>query len=146
MAPTTRVIVHLDLDCFYAQVEQRRLNIPRDQPVAVQQWGSLLAINYVARKFGIGRMDNVADARKKCPQIHLPHVETLGENRKPGSVFDRTHQKAILRRYRVASKEIFEILARFAPICERASIDEAYLDVTQQVLEKMKSMVLPVVI
>ncbi|KAJ0407394.1 hypothetical protein ATCC90586_000101 [Pythium insidiosum] len=141
MAPATRVIVHLDLDCFYAQVEQRRLNIPRDEPVAVQQWGSLLAINYVARKFGIGRMDNVADARKKCPQIHLPHVETLGENRKPGSVFDRTHQKAILRRYRMASKEIFEILARFAPICERASIDEAYLDVTQQVLDKMTQMV-----
>lgn len=55
-APSTcRVIVHLDLDCFYAQVEQRRLEIPADQPVAVQQWGSLLAVNYVARKFGVLR-------------------------------------------------------------------------------------------
>jgi nucleotidyltransferase/DNA polymerase involved in DNA repair len=54
-----RVIVHLDLDCFYAQVEQRRLGIPASEPVAVQQWGSLLAVNYVARKFGIKRSASV---------------------------------------------------------------------------------------
>ena len=52
---STRVIIHLDLDCFYAQVEQRRLNIPDGQPIAVQQWGSLLAVNYDARKFGVER-------------------------------------------------------------------------------------------
>lgn len=50
-----RVVIHLDLDCYYAQVEQRRLKIPADQPVAVQQWGCLLAVNYVARKFGVLR-------------------------------------------------------------------------------------------
>lgn len=51
----TRVIIHLDLDCFYAQVEKRRLKIPDGQPVVVQQWGSLLAVNYDARKFGVER-------------------------------------------------------------------------------------------
>jgi nucleotidyltransferase/DNA polymerase involved in DNA repair len=50
-----RVIIHLDLDCFYAQVEQQRLKIPDGKPVAVQQWGSLLAVNYEARKFGVER-------------------------------------------------------------------------------------------
>lgn len=50
-----RVIIHLDLDCFYAQVEQRRLQIPATEPVAVQQWGSLLAVNYVARAAGVKR-------------------------------------------------------------------------------------------
>ena len=54
---STRVIIHLDLDCYYAQVEQRRLHIPDGQPVAVQQWGSLLAVNYAARKFGVERGD-----------------------------------------------------------------------------------------
>lgn len=54
-ASACRVVVHLDLDCYYAQVEQRRLKIPADQPVAVQQWGSLLAVNYVARQFGVLR-------------------------------------------------------------------------------------------
>ena len=38
-----RVIAHLDLDCFYAQVERNRLGIPDEVPLAVQQWGSLIA-------------------------------------------------------------------------------------------------------
>ncbi|KUF78308.1 DNA polymerase eta [Phytophthora nicotianae] len=115
---TTRVIIHLDLDCFYAQVEQRRLQIPDGQPVAVQQWGSLLAVNYEARKFGVKR-------------------DTLGENRKPGQPFDRTHQKAILRRYRVASREIFAILGSVVSIIEKASIDEAFMDVTDMAKERL---------
>ncbi|CAH0476242.1 unnamed protein product [Peronospora belbahrii] len=134
----TRVIIHLDLDCFYAQVEQRRLHIPDGQPVAVQQWGSLLAVNYDARKFGVERGDFVDDAKKKCPQIHLPHVDTLGENRKPGQVFDRTHQKAILRRYRVASREIFGILSSMVPVIEKAGIDEAFMDVTDMAKERLE--------
>ncbi|KAG7396741.1 hypothetical protein PHYBOEH_001865 [Phytophthora boehmeriae] len=132
-----RVIIHLDLDCFYAQVEQRRLDIPDGEPVAAQQWGSLLAVNYVARKFGVERGDFVDDARKKCPQIHLPHVDTLGENRKPGQPFDRTHQKAILRRYRIASREIFAVLGSMVPVIEKASIDEAFMDVTEMARERL---------
>ncbi|CAI5731973.1 unnamed protein product [Peronospora destructor] len=137
---STRVIIHLDLDCYYAQVEQRRLNIPDGQPVAVQQWGSLLAVNYAARKFGVERGDFVDDAKKKCPQIHLPHVDTLGENRKPGQAFDRTHQKAILRRYRVASREIFSILGSMVSVIEKAGIDEAFMDVTDMAEERLAQM------
>ncbi|TYZ67632.1 hypothetical protein PybrP1_011409, partial [[Pythium] brassicae (nom. inval.)] len=135
-----RVIVHLDLDCFYAQVEQRRLGIPADQPVAVQQWGSLLAVNYVARAAGVLRGEHTSEALKKCPTIHLPHVDTLGENRGPNEVFDRKHQKAILRRYRLASREIFAVLNRLAPLCEKAGIDEAFLDLTQQAQERLAQM------
>lgn len=47
----SRVILHLDLDCFYAQVEMRRLGVARDQPLAVQQWDGVIAVNYAARKF-----------------------------------------------------------------------------------------------
>ncbi|KAL4167248.1 hypothetical protein KRP22_012734 [Phytophthora ramorum] len=140
MDGSTRVIIHLDLDCFYAQVEQRRLQIPDGQPVAVQQWGSLLAVNYEARKFGVERGDFADDAQEKCPQIHLPHVDTLGENRKPGQVFDRTHQKAILRRYRIASREIFSILGSMVPVIEKASIDEAFMDVTEMAKERLAEM------
>uniref|UniRef100_M4BQN2 UmuC domain-containing protein n=1 Tax=Hyaloperonospora arabidopsidis (strain Emoy2) TaxID=559515 RepID=M4BQN2_HYAAE len=111
---STRVIIHLDLDCFYAQVEQRRLNIPDGQPIAVQQWGSLLAVNYDAH--------------------------TLGENRTPGQLYDRTHQKAILRRYRVASREIFAILGSIVPVVEKASIDEAFMDVTDMAKAKLAQM------
>ncbi|RLN63537.1 hypothetical protein BBJ29_002865 [Phytophthora kernoviae] len=135
-----RVIIHLDLDCFYAQVEQRRLKIPDGEPVAAQQWGSLLAVNYVARKFGVERGDFVDDAKKKCPQIHVPHVDTLGENRKPGQLYDRTHQKAILRRYRVASREIFAVLGSIVSVAEKASIDEAFMDVTEMAQERLAQM------
>ncbi|EQC30566.1 hypothetical protein SDRG_11624 [Saprolegnia diclina VS20] len=140
-----RVILHLDLDCFYAQVEAVRLGIPDGEPVAVQQWGSLLAVNYAARPFGVSRSDYIVDARKKCPQIHLPHVETIGEGSVPppgadltkNPHFDRSRQKAVLRRYRLASREIFHILAKHAPVYERASIDEAFLDVTDQATARL---------
>ncbi|KAI9916874.1 hypothetical protein PsorP6_017823 [Peronosclerospora sorghi] len=138
----TRVIIHLDLDCFYAQVEQRRLKIPEGQPVAVQQWGSLLAVNYEARKFGVERGDFVDQAKKKCPQIHLPHVDTLGENRKVGHLYDRAHQKAILRRYRVASREIFAILGSMVSTIEKASIDEAFMDITDLAKERLAQMLM----
>lgn len=70
-----------------------------------------------------------------------PHVDTLGENRRPGEVFDRKHQKAILRRYRIASRAIFEIISAMAPVYEKAGIDEAYLDVSIQAAERLAQMV-----
>jgi hypothetical protein len=50
-----RVVIHVDMDCFYAQVEHRRLKIPSSQPLAVQQWEGLIAVNYAARAKGITR-------------------------------------------------------------------------------------------
>lgn len=180
------MVVHLDLDCFYAQVEQRRLGLPAHEPIAVQQWGSLLAVNYVARGFGVQRgacataaaagwrrelMATTATHRRvhlgrqeEVPQdppgafvglaavrpplrpltsiwIWQPHVDTLGENRRLGEAFDRTHQKAILRRYRVASREIFAVLGTFTTAIEKASIDEAFLDVTDLALKRLADMV-----
>ena len=44
-----RVILHADLDAFYAQVEQVRLEIPLETPLCVQQWNGLVAVNYAAR-------------------------------------------------------------------------------------------------
>lgn len=108
--------------------------------------------------------EHISDAKKKCPAIHLvsrmrlllargsarltcvvvkPHVDTLGENRRPGEPFDRTHQKAILRRYRVASREIFAVLGRFASVIEKAGIDEAFLDVTDLAIKRLADTVGP---
>jgi hypothetical protein len=70
-----------------------------------------------------------------------PHVELLGENRKPHSAYDRTHQKAILRRYRVASKAIYEVLGCSGAMVERAGIDESYLDLTDLVQKRIETMV-----
>jgi nucleotidyltransferase/DNA polymerase involved in DNA repair len=110
--------------------------------------------------------EHISDAKKKCPSIHLvsrmclrlllarrsirltsvvvkPHVDTLGENRRPGEPFDRTHQKAILRRYRVASREIFAVLGRFASVIEKASIDEAFIDITDLAIKRLADTVSP---
>ena len=65
------------MDAYYAQAEMIRLNISKDKPLAVQQWHGLLAINYVARKFGISRDTLAKDAKKLCPEIILPHVDTF---------------------------------------------------------------------
>jgi DNA polymerase eta len=170
-------------------VEQKRLNIPRDTPCAVQQWAGLIAVNYAAREKGVTRHMRVAEARAKCPDIVLVHVETIGDegsgkgkqeekreeenavnqeggqgvaagqmhglqhindndpqNPNPNFIGGRRHQeegssatrathKACLERYRRASAEIMALLRSLLPSCavEKASIDEAYIDVTAAV-------------
>eukprot|EP00899_Mesostigma_viride_P009389 jgi/Mesvir1/18451/Mv14306-RA.2 len=208
-----RVIVLVDMDCFYAQL-------------AVQQWDGLIAINYPARAAGIDRHARVWDAKKKCPELVLVHVETIGyeaggsssvgpssahagassphnsgtssvhagadgahtatggggssttgsgitgaasaptgqegtlttgegraqmgqtigdgtSNHGDGSMPPpprREKGKVSLDRYRVASHRVFAILRRFSSLVERASIDEAYLDITAQVNEEYARM------
>eukprot|EP00435_Cladocopium_sp_Y103_P035028 s793_g9.t1 len=158
MAPRTgqRVIAHLDLDCFYVQVEHRRLGLgkppwtSRESPAAaVQQWDGLIAVNYAARAHGVKRGMRAADARKACPDITLVHVETISEGTEEMSVDhgeslapDRRTQKACLRRYRQASEEVFAVVQRHATRCEMASIDEVYLDLTEEVGQRLSSQTL----
>ncbi len=137
-----RVILHIDLDCFYCQVEHRRLGIPRDVPLAVQQWDGLIAVNYPARARGISRHMRVKEAKSKCNDLVLVHVETIGieapsteqdeladENALQN---DRLNKKACLERYRLANAEILDVLHDEIPTCpiEKASIDEVYIDAT----------------
>ncbi|MCO5562883.1 hypothetical protein L7F22_016519 [Adiantum nelumboides] len=131
--PSSSVILHVDLDCFYAAVEHARLGIPPEKPLAVQQWEGLIAVNYAARAAGIVRHDRVADALRKCPDLQLVHVETIGNDKGDGVAARRDTSKVSLERYRQASKCVFNIFHQFADICERASIDEAYMDVTRKV-------------
>jgi DNA polymerase eta len=73
-----RVIIHVDMDCWYCQVEQKRLGIARDVPCAVQQWSGLIAVNYAARQAGITRHMRVQEAVKVCPDLVAIHVEVWG--------------------------------------------------------------------
>ncbi len=77
-----RVVALIDCDCFYANVESQRLGLPLTVPLAVQQWSSLLAVNYAARVCGVARFDNVTTALQKCPHIVLVHVDTVDEQRR----------------------------------------------------------------
>ncbi|URE48848.1 impB/mucB/samB family C-terminal domain [Musa troglodytarum] len=116
-----RVIAHVDMDCFYVQVEQRKNPELRGLPTAVVQYnswkgGGLIAVGYEARKFGVKRSMRGDEAKRICPNIQLIQVPVA-------------RGKADLNLYRNAGSEVVSILATKGR-CERASIDEVYLDLT----------------
>ncbi|XP_037414142.1 DNA polymerase eta-like isoform X2 [Triticum dicoccoides] len=123
-----RVIAHLDLDCFYVQVEQRRNPALKGQPTAVVQYndwkgGGLIAVSYEARKFGVKRSMRGDEAKNVCPGINLVQVPV-------------SRDKADLNVYRNAGSEVIAILSTKGK-CERASIDEVYLDLTDAAKEML---------
>ena len=111
---TPRKIVHIDMDAFYASVEQRDNPELRGKPVAVgypEARGVVAAASYEARKFGVHSAMPSVTAKRKCPElIFVPHR------------FDV---------YRAVSQQIREIFADYTPLIEPLSLDEAYLDVTE---------------
>ncbi|KAI1500176.1 hypothetical protein F5X99DRAFT_419415 [Biscogniauxia marginata] len=110
----TQHIVHIDCDAFYAAVEQLDRPEIEHVPFAVGS-GVLTTCNYVARKFGVRSGMAGFVAKKLCPELLL-----LRPN------FDKYSAKA---------QEVREILADYDPRFESASIDEAYLNVTQYCIE-----------
>lgn len=144
------VVLHLDLDSFYAQVERERLRLPSDAAVVVVQWRMALAVSYPARKYGIKRGANVDDIRRLAgDKVTVVHVETIGGESRPdapgaahGTEVVNT-QKISLARYRTASNKVFAsmtaAIANYHAKFQRASIDEAYIDVTREVDRRMSA-------
>ena len=139
-----RFIIHVDLDCFYCQVEQLRLQIPHDVPCVVQQWGSLIAVNYAARARGVTRFMHLSEALRVCPDVRAVHTATyaLGSvNYEYHSNPSKSTHKVSLEPYRQASRRIHSLIQRVAGslcIYERAGIDEAYIDVTREVYLRLR--------
>ncbi|CAM4724930.1 unnamed protein product [Leuciscus chuanchicus] len=124
-----RVIALVDMDCFYVQVEQRLNPELKNKPCVVAQYktwkgGGIIAVSYEARAHGVTRNMWADDARTLCPDLQVARVR-------------ESHGKADLTHYREASVEVIEVMSRFAVI-ERASIDEAYMDLTASVQERLK--------
>ncbi|KAF2202325.1 DNA/RNA polymerase [Delitschia confertaspora ATCC 74209] len=137
-----RVIAHVDLDAFYAQCETIRLGLPPTTPLAVQQWQSLIAINYPARAFGLSRHITCTDAVKLCPELRLQHVATWKEGEtKPAYHEDAFKNMAMhkvsLDPYRMESRKILKCIKGCLPEkeqrVEKASIDEVFLDLSAQI-------------
>lgn len=138
-----RTIALVDYDAFYAQCESVRLGLPENQPLAVQQWNAIIALNYPARKAGLKRGVSVEDARIACPNIVLQHVATWREGEKMWAyrpdVGDHTEtDKAALDPYRLESRKSIELIKSILPApplqkVEKASVDEVFLDLSAQV-------------
>ncbi|KAH0540570.1 DNApol-eta-like [Cotesia glomerata] len=126
-----RIVVLIDMDCFFCQVEVKLAPELKGKPLAVIQYssfgpGSIIAVNYEARDFGVTRHMKSDEAKEKCPQIELVTVPPLRNKPDTG-------------RYRAAGKEVIDVLKKHCNVIERASVDEAYLDITDLVDKKMES-------
>ncbi|KIH87537.1 sister chromatid cohesion protein [Sporothrix brasiliensis 5110] len=144
-----RVIAHIDLDAYYAQCEMRRLGTADDTPLVVQQWRSIIAVNYPARAFGISRMISAAEAKRLCPDLVLQHVPTWKEGLTEWAYHDdaykdMAHHKVSLEPYRIRSREILATIKESLPGAgagaqgcklEKAGIDEVFVDLSSYVHE-----------
>ncbi|MEO4052567.1 DNA polymerase IV [Solibacillus sp. CAU 1738] len=110
-----RIVLHIDMNCFYASVEQIYDESLKGQPVAIagnpqERRGIIITCSYEARAFGVKTTMTIGEAKRLCPQLI-----TLPPN------FDR---------YRHSSKQFFDLLREYTPLVEPVSIDEGYIDIT----------------
>jgi DNA polymerase-4 len=115
LADEPRRIIHIDMDAFYASVEQRDNPALRGKPLAVggspEQRGVVAAASYEARKYGVRSALPMARAVRLCPELEIVPPD--------------------FAKYRAASQKVMEILHSATPLVEPLSLDEAYLDVTE---------------
>ena len=109
-----RKIIHIDMDAFYASVELKDRPELKDLPVVISSHhprAVIAAASYPARKFGLRSAMSMSQAKKLCPQVLViePNFE----------------------KYRAVSTQIHQIFQRYTHLIEPLSLDEAYLDVTE---------------
>lgn len=145
------VLCHIDVNCFYAQVEAVRCGYTKDDPVVCVQWNSIVAVSYAARKYGITRMNTIQQALKKTQDLIPIHTAVFRkgedfwqyhdgwgpwnedkEKQLPSSIY-----KISLDPYRRESRKIFKIFTEYCDLAEKASVDEVFLDIARLCLQKL---------
>jgi DNA polymerase-4 len=108
-----RAILHIDMDAFYASVEERDNPALKGMPLIVGGTGArgvVAAASYAVRRFGVHSAMSMRDALKRCPNAVVVQPR--------------------MKRYQEVSSVVFEIFYQFTPLVEGLSLDEAFLDVT----------------
>ena len=108
-----RKIIHVDMDAFFAAVEQRDKPELRDRPLAVGfdgDRGVVSTASYEARKFGVHSAQSIQVAKRLCPQLIIVQPD--------------------FQRYKAVSEQVHNIFLDYTELIEPVSIDEAFLDVT----------------
>jgi DNA polymerase IV len=111
---TARTILHIDMDAFYASVEELDDPSLRGKPVIVggsHRRGVVLAASYAVRKFGVHSAMSMAEAMRRAPRALVVPPRHL--------------------RYAEISEQLFSVFERYSPLIEGLSIDEAFIDVTE---------------
>ncbi|KAJ3044067.1 hypothetical protein HDV00_003171 [Rhizophlyctis rosea] len=130
-----RAIIQLDIDYFYAQAEEVLDPTLRHLPVAIQQKHIVVTCNYVARSYGIGKLELLTEAKKKCRDLRIIDGSDI-------------------TRYRRYSRQIFELVkyllngeaaadetgARWTVKIERLGFDELFMDVTELIRNHLRDM------
>lgn len=119
-----RIIAHIDMNCFYASVEEKYDPSLKGKPLAIAgeiktRHGIIVTSNYEARKLGIKTTMRVGEAKKLCPTLKIMRPD--------------------FNKYQNESKRIFDLVREYTECIEIVSIDEAYIDLTELV-EPIKTM------
>ncbi|KAG5881791.1 hypothetical protein JTB14_037088 [Gonioctena quinquepunctata] len=116
----SRTIIHIDLDCFYAQVEMIKNPKLKTTPLGIQQKNIVVTSNYIAREYGIKKCMLIEEARKLCPGLVLVKGEDLHD-------------------YRQISYKVTALLQKYSHLVERLGLDENFIDVSNLVSEQLEN-------
>ncbi|XP_046688029.1 LOW QUALITY PROTEIN: DNA polymerase iota-like, partial [Homalodisca vitripennis] len=115
-----RTIIHIDLDCFYAQVEMLKNPELTDKPVGIKTANIVITSNYVAREYGIKKCMLITEALALCPKLIIINGEDLHD-------------------YRLMSSKVTDIVRQFSTKVEKLGLDENFVDISDLVSSKLAS-------
>lgn len=115
----SRTIIHIDIDCFYAQCEMLKNPELCNKPLGVKQKNYIITSNYIAREFGVKKCMLITEALSLCPQLVIVNGEDLYN-------------------YRKMSASVTEVIKEFTNKVEKLGFDENFVDISELVSSRLK--------